>query len=67
MAERHYEEDEGMTDLQYKGFLLDILSDWEHVLEIAKKDDNAVEIQKEIEKKIEKTKSKLAVLTQSAH
>ncbi len=64
MAEKYYEE-EGMTDLQYKGFLLDALSDWEHVLEIAKKDDSAVEIRRQIEKNIEKTKMKLAVLTQS--
>ena len=49
---------EGMTDLQYKGLLLDELEDWQEVLELAVAAGNT-EIQKKAEKVINKTNEKL--------
>ena len=46
-------DDMGMTNEQYKGFLLNELEDWEEVLEIAKK-ENAKEEIKKAEKQIKK-------------
>lgn len=43
----------GMTNEQYKGFLLNELEDWEEVLETAKK-EGAVETVKKAEKQIKK-------------
>ena len=51
-------EDMGMTDNQYKGFLLDQREDWEEVLEIAKADGNEKIIAK-AEKQIKKIDEKL--------
>lgn len=56
MAE--YIESEGMTDCQYKGMLLDQLSDWERVLSMAKAAGNT-DIQYEVEKQIAKINEKL--------
>lgn len=43
----------GMTNEQYKGFLLNELEDWEEVLEIAQK-EGAVETIKKAKKQIKK-------------
>lgn len=51
-------EDMGMTDNQYKGFLLNELEDWEEVLEKAR-EENAVKTAKKAEKQIEKIKKML--------
>lgn len=51
-------EDMGMTDNQYKGFLLNELEDWEEVLEKAR-EENAVNTAKKAEKQIEKIKRML--------
>lgn len=51
-------EEMGMTDNQYKGFLLNELEDWEEVLEKAK-EENAVNTAKKAEKQIEKIKKML--------
>ncbi len=48
----------GMTDNQYKGFLLNELEDWEEVLEKAR-EENAVNTAKKAEKQIEKIKKML--------
>lgn len=48
----------GMTDGQYKGILLDQLEIWQEILEMAVKAGNT-EIQKKVEKQIEKTNEKL--------
>lgn len=63
MAEREYDllnggETMGMTDIQYKGFLIDQLEDWEEVLEMAKEAGNT-KIQKKAEMKITKISKKL--------
>lgn len=63
MAEREYDllnggETMGMTDNQYKGFLIDQLEDWEEVLEMAKEAGNT-KIQKKAEMKIAKISKKL--------
>ena len=63
MAEREYDllnggETMGMTDNQYKGFLIDQLEDWEEVLEMAKEAGNT-KIQKKAEQKIAKINEKL--------
>ena len=50
--------EEGMTDCQYKGMLLDQLSDWQYVLDLAVKAENA-EIQNVVEKQIAKINQKL--------
>lgn len=51
-------EEMGMTNEQYKGFLLDELEDWEEVLELAKK-NNDTEIIAKAEKQIKKINKKL--------
>ena len=51
-------ENMGMTDNQYKGFLLNELEDWEEVLEKAR-EENAVNTAKKAEKQIEKIKKML--------
>lgn len=51
-------EDMGMTDNQYKGFLLNELEDWEEVLEKAR-EENAVNTAKKAEKQIGKIKKML--------
>lgn len=51
-------EDMGMTDNQYKGFLLNELEDWEEVLDKAR-EENAVNTAKKAEKQIEKIKKML--------
>lgn len=51
-------EDMGMTNEQYKGFLLDSLEDWEEVLELAKQ-SNDTEVIKKAEKQIKKINEKL--------
>lgn len=51
-------EDMGMTDNQYRGFLLNELEDWEEVLEKAR-EENAVNTAKKAEKQIEKIKKML--------
>lgn len=51
-------EDMGMTDNQYKGFLLNELEDWEEVLEKAR-EENAVNTAKKAEKQIQKIKRML--------
>lgn len=48
----------GMTDNQYKGFLLNELEDWEEVLEKAI-EENAVNTAKKAEKQIYKIKKML--------
>ena len=48
----------GMTDSQYKGFLLDQLEDWQEVLDLAIKAGNT-EIQEKVEKQIRKINEKL--------
>lgn len=48
----------GMTDNQYKGFLLNELEDWEEVLEKAR-EENAVNTAKKAEKQIDKIKKML--------
>lgn len=48
----------GMTNEQYKGFLLDELEDWEEVLELAKEENNQKVIKK-AEKQINKINEKL--------
>ena len=48
----------GMTDIQYKGMLLDQLDGWQRVLDMAVKAGNT-EIQKEVKRQIEKTNEKL--------
>ena len=48
----------GMTDNQYKGMLLDQLDGWQRVLDMAIKAGNT-EIQKEVERQIEKINEKL--------
>ena len=48
----------GMTDLQYKGMLLDQLNDWQDILELAVRADNS-EIQKVVKRKIAKINEKL--------
>ena len=45
--------DMGMTDNQYKGFLLNVLEDWEEALEKAK-EEGAKETAKKAEKQIRK-------------
>lgn len=51
-------EDMGMTNEQYKGFLLDQLEDWEEVKELAEK-ENAKETVAKAEKQIRKINEKL--------
>lgn len=51
-------EDMGMTNEQYKGFLLDSLEDWEEVFELAKQ-SNDTEVIKKAEKQIKKINEKL--------
>lgn len=51
-------EDMGMTNEQYKGFLLDQLEDWEEVLELAK-ETNDTKVIKKAEKQIKKINEKL--------
>lgn len=53
-----YNESEGMTDCQYKGMLLDQLSDWKAVLKLAIEAGNT-EIQSAVEEQIEKINMKL--------
>lgn len=48
----------GMTNEQYKGFLLDELEDWEEVLDLAKEENNQKVIKK-AEKQIKKINEKL--------
>lgn len=52
------EESMGMTDNQYKGFLLNELEDWEEILELARK-EGAENTAKKAEKQIEKVKKML--------
>lgn len=52
------EEIMGMTDNQYKGFLLNELEDWEEVLETAR-EEGAGNTVKKAEKQIEKIKKML--------
>jgi hypothetical protein len=52
------EESMGMTDNQYKGFLLNELEDWEEVLEIAR-EEGAQNTAKKVERQIEKIKKML--------
>ena len=52
------EEIMGMTDNQYKGFLLNELEDWEEVLEIAR-EEGADNTAKKAEKQIVKIKKML--------
>jgi hypothetical protein len=49
---------EGMTDAQYKGWLLDQLQDWQDVLDMAIKAENT-EIQKKVETQIATINKKL--------
>ena len=51
-------EDMGMTNEQYKGILLDLLEDWEEVLELAKEANDEKVIAK-VEKQIAKINEKL--------
>lgn len=51
-------ENMGMTDNQYKGFLLNELEDWEEVLEKAR-EEKALNTAKKAEKQIEKIKKML--------
>ena len=51
-------EDMGMTDNQYKGFLLDQREDWEEVLDMAKEAKNE-KIAAKAEKQIKKIDEKL--------
>ena len=53
-----YNESEGMTDCQYKGMLLDQLSDWKEILKLAIEAKNA-DIQAEAEKQINKINTAL--------
>ena len=53
-----YNESEGMTDCQYKGMLLDQLSDWKEILKLAIEAKNT-EIESAVEKQIEKINLKL--------
>ena len=53
-----YDDSEGMTDLQYKGMLLDQLEAWERVLGMFGKAEDT-EIREEIERQIAKTNEKL--------
>jgi len=48
----------GMTNEQYKGFLLDQLKDWREILELAVEDGNT-RIQKKVETQIETINEKL--------
>lgn len=48
----------GMTDIQYKGMLLDQLADWQRILNLAIKAGNT-EIQKEVEILIARINEKL--------
>ncbi len=52
-------EEMGMTNEQYKGFLLNELEDWEEVLEKAK-EENAENTVKKAEKQIRKINKMLA-------
>lgn len=52
------EEIMGMTDNQYKGFLLNELEDWEEILELAR-EEGAGNTAKKAEKQIEKIKKML--------
>ena len=52
------EEIMGMTDNQYKGFLLNELEDWEEVLDIAR-EEGAQNTAKKEERQIEKIKKML--------
>ena len=52
------EEIMGMTDNQYKGFLLNELEDWEEVLDIAR-EEGAQNTAKKVEGQIEKIKKML--------
>ncbi len=49
----------GMTNLQYKGMLVDILADWERLKRIAEAGSSAEDIQAEIVRQIEKINRKL--------
>lgn len=51
-------EEMGMTDNQYKGMLLDQLEDWQEILDMVGKAEDA-EIQEKIEKQIAKINEKL--------
>lgn len=51
-------EESGMTDLQYKGMLIDQRSDWEKVLTMAKEAGNA-KIQEFVEGQLAKINEKL--------
>ena len=48
----------GMTNVQYKGLLLDQLEDWDEILDYAKEDGNE-RIQKKVQKQIDKINQKL--------
>ncbi len=52
------EEEMGMTDNQYKGFLLNELEDWEELFEIAQ-EEGARNAAKKAEKQMEKIKKML--------
>ncbi len=54
----NHEDSEGMTNLQYKGMLLDQLEVWERILDMAKTAGNT-NIQGEAEKQIAKINTKL--------
>lgn len=62
-AARPKDDEEGMTDLQYKGMLLDLREDWQRVRDLAAMGESA-EVRKEVEKQIAKTKKKLEFLSQ---
>lgn len=51
-------EDMGMTNEQYKGFLIDQLEDWEEVLELAEQ-SNDEKVIKKAKKQIKKINEKL--------
>lgn len=51
-------QDMGMTNEQYKGFLIDQLEDWEEVLELAKESNDKKVITK-AEKQINKIQEKM--------
>ena len=51
-------EHEGMTDLQYKGMLLDELENWQKVYDLAM-DAGNTEIQNKAKKQVEKINEKL--------
>lgn len=48
----------GMTDIQYKGMLLDQLEDWQEIFDLSVKSQDAA-IKKKAEQQIDKLKEKL--------